>query len=399
MNTEQLRTIWPEWNVVEQIGKGSFGEVYKVMREGHGFTDYAAVKVITIPQNASELNSLRADGHDEISARSYFEGIVTDFVNEIKLMVSMKGAANIVSVEDYKVVEKTGEIGWDIYIRMELLTSFIDYSTGKKLSQDEVIKLGQDICSALELCSRSKIIHGDIKPENIFVSSLGEFKLGDIGISRVLEKNIPTAMKGVFNYRAPEVVKGEAYDATIDVYSLGLVLYKLLNNNRLPFIAPHTEQIMYQDRKDAVYRRLNGEQLPAPIDANPELGHVIMKACMYNPSLRFRSATEFKQALELIKNGKYEILPFTDVEFYNPKIVCITCGDLFKPGVTFCSVCGTHFNKNKEVHGQYVKCVGKAGQQCPNCNGKHIGNIKYGLRYRSVLFPIEVFINLFKRLI
>ena len=78
MSIEQLSTIWPEWSVVKQIGEGSFGKVYKVMREGHGLTDYAAVKVITIPQNPAELTSLRADGYDETSARSYFESIVTE---------------------------------------------------------------------------------------------------------------------------------------------------------------------------------------------------------------------------------------------------------------------------------------------------------------------------------
>ena len=311
MSIERLGSIWPEWSVIEKIGEGSFGKVYRVMREEHGFTDYAAVKVITIPQNPAELNSLEADGYDESSARSYFEGIVTDFVSEIKLMVSMKGTANIVSVEDYKVVEKSGEIGWDIYIRMELLTSFIDYSTGKKLSQDEIIKLGQDICSALELCSWKKIIHRDIKPENIFVSEFGDFKLGDFGIARELEKTSGSmSAKGTYNYIAPEIPKSKRYDATVDIYSLGLVLYKLLNNNRLPFIDPATEQIMYQDRKDAVDRRLSGERLLIPVDASEEMAHALLKACMYDPSLRFRTATEFKQALESVKNGTYEIVPF-----------------------------------------------------------------------------------------
>ena len=311
MSIEQLSTIWPEWSVVEQIGEGSFGKVYKVVREGHGITEYAAVKVITIPQNPAELNSLRADGYDETSARSYFESIVTDFVNEIKLMVTMKGTANIVSVEDYKVVERTGEIGWDIYIRMELLTSFLDYTTGRKLSQDEVIKLGQDIYSALELCAQKKIIHRDIKPENIFVSSFGDFKLGDFGIARELEKTSGSmSAKGTYNYIAPEVTKSRKYDATVDIYSLGLVLYKLLNNNRLPFIDPYAEKILYQDRKDAVDRRLSGELLPHPIDASPEMGNAVLIACHYDPTLRFRTATEFKQALEAVKNGTYEIVPY-----------------------------------------------------------------------------------------
>ena len=106
MTTEKLSTIWSEWKIVKLIGEGSFGNVYKAVREEHGVTSYAAIKVISIPKNDSELNSMRSEGLDDKGTRSYFEGIVTDFVNEIKLMETMKGTANIVSIEDYKVVEK-----------------------------------------------------------------------------------------------------------------------------------------------------------------------------------------------------------------------------------------------------------------------------------------------------
>ena len=313
MGIDQLSAIWSEWNIVERIGEGSFGDVYKVMRNEHGFIDYAAVKVISIPRSISELNSLKADGYDESSARSYFEGVVTDCVSEIKLMVSMKGTANIVNVEDYKVVEKTGVIGWDIFIRMELLTSFVDHSADKKLTESEVIKLGQDMCSALELCAAKNIIHRDIKPENIFRSSFGDYKLGDFGIARELEKSsgaMSMTSIGTFNYVAPEIPTTKKYDATVDIYSLGLVLYRQLNNNRLPFIDPYADQITYQARKDAAERRINGEALPFPVDASPEMGHVILRACSFDPSLRFRTATEFKQALEDVKNGKYVIRPY-----------------------------------------------------------------------------------------
>ena len=307
MGIEHLSKIWPEWKVIEQIGEGSFGKVYKIMRDEHGFTDYAAVKVISIPQSDAEINALNAEGYDELNSRTYFESIVTDFIGEIKLMVSMKGTANIVSVEDYKVLEKSDRIGWDIFIRMELLTSFIDYTTDNKLTEMEVIKLGQDICTALEICAKKNIIHRDIKPENIFISAFGDFKVGDFGIARELEKTSSSmSSKGTYNYIAPEVTSTKKYDATVDIYSLGLVLYKLLNNNRLPFLDPYTPQIIYKDRKDAVDRRLSGEVLLAPIEASPLMAQTILTACSYNPAMRFNTATAFRNALESVKNGMYE---------------------------------------------------------------------------------------------
>ncbi|MCL2828254.1 MAG: protein kinase [Oscillospiraceae bacterium] len=298
MSIERLGAIWPEWQVVEQLGEGSFGKVYKVVREDHGVTSTAAVKVISIPQNDAELTSMRAERLDETGMRSYFGGIVADFVNEIQMMESMKGNSYIVSVEDYKVLEKTDKIGWDIFIRMELLTPLNDYIADRELTEAEVVKLGQDICAALELCDQRKIIHRDIKPENIFISAHKNFKVGDFGVARELGKTSGSlSQKGTYNYMAPEITTSTRYDATVDIYSLGLVLYKLLNNDRLPFLDPKAQLIQYQDRKNAIDRRLSGEALPAPINANPQLAQVILTACAFHPAARFQSPTAFKNAL------------------------------------------------------------------------------------------------------
>ena len=146
--TQEIEKIWPEWKVVERIGSGAYGSVYKAVRSDHNLTSSAAIKVISIPKDASEMESLRSDGMTQDGTRTYLQGIVDDFVNEIQLMETLKGIQNIVSVEDYKVVERTGEIGWDIYIRMELLTPFNDWKGTRTLSEAEVIRLGIDICSS-----------------------------------------------------------------------------------------------------------------------------------------------------------------------------------------------------------------------------------------------------------
>ena len=320
MSIEKISSIWPEWSVVEQIGEGSFGKVYKTVRNEYGITHYAAVKVISIPKSVAELNALRSDGYDETSSRTYLESIVDDFVNEIKLMILMQATDNIISVEDYKVVEKTDSIGWDIFIRMELLTSLIDYSLNRKLEEAEVIKLGIDICSALELCAQKNIIHRDIKPENIFVSTHGNFKLGDFGVAKELEKSsgsMSMTSVGTSYYVAPEVKHGKIYDATVDMYSLGIVLYKLINNSRLPFMDAHSDQILYHERIEAVDRRLSGEPLPYPVGVSEKLADVVMKACMFDSTLRFRTATEFKQALEVARDTAYGTADYDANDSFN----------------------------------------------------------------------------------
>ncbi|MDR2572474.1 MAG: protein kinase [Oscillospiraceae bacterium] len=309
MSIERLSQVWSDWKVDSLIGEGSFGKVYKAVREEHGMTTYSAIKIVSIPQSDAEITALRSEGMSKEATTSYFQGAVNDFVNEIKLMESMKGTQNIVSVEDFKVLEKEDAIGWDIFIRMELLTSFSDYIGEKILTELEVIKIGEDILTALDLCSQKNIIHRDIKPENIFISSFGYFKLGDFGIARELEKTTGNmSQKGTFNYMAPEVAANRSYDATVDTYSLGIVLYKLLNNNRLPFVDPTSQTIQYQERKNAVDKRLAGEALPVPYGASSTLAQVILKACAPNPVDRYKSPTEFKKALEAVKAG--EVVPY-----------------------------------------------------------------------------------------
>ena len=306
MSIERLSTIWPEWKVVEKLGEGSFGKVYKIVKEGHDAASSAAVKVLSIPQNESDLASLQAEGFSDAGARAYFEGIVNDFTKEIKMMKLMKGITNIVSIEDHYVLEKPNAIGWDIFIRMELLTPLNNYLAGRRLSDVGTVKLGYDICSALELCAQRGIVHGDIKPENIFVSPKGVVKLGDFGIARELEKTGSLLFQGgTYSYIAPELFHSTSYDTkTTDIYSLGIVLYQLLNNNRLPFINPKAQFITYQERKSAFERRVNGELLLPPINANPHLASIILKACAFKPLDRYQTPTAFKNALTALIKTK-----------------------------------------------------------------------------------------------
>ena len=280
MEYTSLQGIWPEWEIVKRIGSGSFGVVYEAVRKDDYMESHAAVKVIQIPQNEAELDSLRSEGLSKDATRTYLQGIVDDFVSEIQLMESFKGTQNVVSIEDYKVVEKQDEIGWNIYIRMELLTPLSTYIADKVLSEDEVIKLGTDICTALELCAKRSIIHRDIKPENIFVNQFGDFKLGDFGIARKLE-NVTGGMsqKGTYSYMAPEIEKGDQYDATVDLYSLGLVLYRFTNKNRLPFLDTERQILNPNDRAEAVRRRMNGEPLPPPCEASPMMAGRMWPTC------------------------------------------------------------------------------------------------------------------------
>ena len=295
-------SVWPEWELIEKIGEGSFGKVYKAKRTERGRSFYSAIKIISIPASKGELDSVRSEMNNEQSTREYFRNLVEDCIQEIYTMEHFCGNSHVVSFEDFKVVEYLDEIGWDISIRMEYLTSFMDYCTGKELTEKEVIKLGCDLAMALIYCRKLNIIHRDVKPENIFVSRFGDFKLGDFGIAREQAHTMSNmSKKGTYSYMAPEIYKGEKYDSSIDIYSLGIVLYKLMNQNRLPFLSLDKQLITYRDKETALARRMAGEKMPVPVNASAAFSHIILKACAYEPGKRYRKPEDMLRDLEKLR--------------------------------------------------------------------------------------------------
>ena len=308
MEHDIINAVWPEWKLEKCIGGGSFGDVYKVVHSDNGIEISAAVKVISIPRDDEELQAWRANGNFTAgNTIPYLQGMVDDFTKEIKIMISLKGSPHIVNVEDYKIIKKKDSKGFDIYIRMELLMPLLTYLSGKNLSENEVIQLGCDICSALHICSKAKVIHRDVKPENIFYHKNAGFKLGDFGIARSLENaSSGLSHKGTYSYMAPEVYHEQNYDETVDTYSLGVVLYWLMNNKRHPFVNPHKQLLGPNEQRDAFYKRVSGASLIPPCNASTELSEVILRACDPDPHKRFASALEMKHALESIENGSYQ---------------------------------------------------------------------------------------------
>ena len=286
-----LSTIWPEWKVTNVIGKGSFGTVYRIVRDGKY---EAALKVIDVPSQ-DEINSKYAEGMDTRSIIEEYQGQVDAIGNEIELMESLKSAMHVVTIEDYRITAKTnGEIVWRIYIRMELLQSMASYlKTRDPLSEREVVKLGIDICDALKACQSLNIIHRDIKPGNIFRTGFGDYKLGDFGISRQVEATYASTRIGTPSYEAPEILHGEKYDRTVDIYALGVVLYTYLNRGRKPFYPLPPAVPTVRDREIADLKKSNREEFPDPADASTELSFIIKKACSPYPKDRYQDAGAF----------------------------------------------------------------------------------------------------------
>ncbi len=296
---------WNDWNIEREIGRGSYGTVYRCFKEENGEKVYSAIKVISIPQNEYEISEVASENMTDEQSKEYYKDIADDLVKEIEFLKALKGTKNIVEIYDAEIIEKEEGIGWYILIRMELLTDFKTYSSDKEFTQEEVIKLGLDLSSALSVCHKAKIVHRDIKPENIFVDDEGNFKLGDFGVAKQMEKTQGSmSVKGTYNYMSPEVFSGKRSDGRADMYSLALVMYKLLNNNRLPFLDPNKQIVRYSERQAAFERRIKGEALPEIPGVSKKLNAVILKACAFRNADRQKNIDEFSDQLKKLSEGR-----------------------------------------------------------------------------------------------
>ena len=292
---EELKTFWPQWHVVKRLGGGSFGDVFQIYRDKYGIRVESALKVIQISDEtetsilipvsqgilegdkqktsdtAGVFNKNLHEEHFQSGKKAVYgdpETIPEDLRNEIKIMEALRGAPNIVVIEDFHC-KKEGTTN-SLFVRMELLSSFQEIlhnrlKNQELFSQQEVLKIGRDVCTALMYCEKKGIIHRDLKPANLFVDEFGNFKVGDFGVSKRLDTvHLAHTMTGVgtISYMAPEIYRGQSYNNTVDIYALGLILYQLLNGCRIPFLQA-SGSYNACDIDSANYRRLHGDPVPS----------------------------------------------------------------------------------------------------------------------------------------
>jgi len=296
MAEKEYNVSWPGWNVVGIIGYGSYGRVYEIERDVFGHTEKAALKVISIPQNSGEVEELYNDGYDSESITERFKSHLKEIVREYSLMSEIKGHTNIVYCDDLRYVQHDDGMGWDIYIKMELLTP-LPKNLSNGFSEEFVVKLGLDMCNALILCKSKNIVHRDIKPQNIFESEDGNFKLGDFGIAKTAERTTSGTKTGTYKYMAPEVYNNLPYGHAADIYSLGMVLYWLLNERRTPFLPLPPQVPTATEENRARNSRFAGIPIPAPLHGSDALKQIVLKACAFCPEERYKSATEMRKDL------------------------------------------------------------------------------------------------------
>ena len=327
MNNYEGKRLFGNWYIPDfkkPIGVGSFGTVYE-LRSYDAKNSVTAVKIISIPRNNEEYEAaLRAGGATESEVQDRFEKTKENLIQEVEMMLKVSGFTNCVGCMSYFVEAHEDSFGWDILIQMELLESLNDYFKGKgTITNFDIVRMGINICSALEVCEANKIIHRDIKPANIMVKDINGtafYKLGDFGVARLLSDSGTMTVSGTLDYMAPELLRGEG-DLRVDIYSLGIVMYQLLNANRIPFMPDYPLPVDKNAEDKARQKRLSGEKMPEALyTCGTKLAQVILKACEYDKNLRYASPAEMKKELEavLAEEKEWPVFSVTEIGKYVP---------------------------------------------------------------------------------
>ena len=158
-NWENIQLPWPDWTITAYLGGGGYGKVYQIERTVSGLQEEAALKIISRPADDQEIEAYYDNGYDAESMVATYTDELQRYVKEYQMMRELQGQSNIVSCDDFAVVPREDGIGGSIFIRMELLTPLPKAVKKEMLSEEQVIRLGKDICRALILCEERNIIH------------------------------------------------------------------------------------------------------------------------------------------------------------------------------------------------------------------------------------------------
>ncbi|MFI3253130.1 MAG: protein kinase [Eubacteriales bacterium] len=283
-------SVFDHWEICGKIRQSSYASYYQLQHSDRQFTYQTQLKLVSIPRNLQDLVMIQGSGQD---FSQYVQSVLSYVLEEITLQNKLEGNPNILYYYDHKVEMHPNGMGCDVLIRTELLPTVVEYAQDNPLSQGDILRMGIDIAKALEDCHHQEIIHRDIQPQFIYATNSGAFKLSDFRP----KGDIPQEEES--HYMAPEMCRGERYDQTVDIYSLGLVMYQFLNRGRLAFTPEGRGHHLKEEAKQI---RLSGAMLPPPyFGRKGRLGKILARACHPKPEFRYHSAREFRTDLESVK--------------------------------------------------------------------------------------------------
>jgi formylglycine-generating enzyme required for sulfatase activity/tRNA A-37 threonylcarbamoyl transferase component Bud32 len=269
-----------KYDIVDMLGQGAMGIVYKAFDPM--IRRFVALKTI-------QLNFARPHD-DDIVQRFHREAQAAGHLNH----------PNIVAIYEY------GEDAGRAFIAMEYVEgrTLVELLKQKHaFTLDDIHRILSSVLTALDYSHRMGVIHRDVKPGNIMLSSTGTVKVMDFGIARIESSELTQAgtILGTPGYMSPEQLLGKTVDLRSDLYSAGIVLYELLTGERA---------FSGQSFASVIYKVINDDLSP-PSRLKPSvpgsLDPLVAKACAKKRADRYQRAAEFSAALDRAFDGQAEM--------------------------------------------------------------------------------------------
>ncbi|MEE8377813.1 MAG: protein kinase, partial [Candidatus Aminicenantaceae bacterium] len=267
-------TFAGRYEIIEKLGKGGMGKVYRVLDTK--LNEEVALKLIK-PEIASDKKT------------------VERFRNELKIA--------------RKIVQKNVGRMFDLNEEKDTLYITMEYVPGQDLrglirqsgmlAIPTVISIAKQMCDGLAEAHRIGVIHRDLKPSNIMIDKKGNVRIMDFGIARSLEAKVETGtgvIIGTPKYMSPEQMEGKEVDQRSDIYSLGVILYKMATG-KAPFKGDSSLSIAMQHKLDSPNPPMELNRLvPEP------LNRLILKCLEKKKENRYQSADETLVDLKVIED-------------------------------------------------------------------------------------------------
>jgi serine/threonine protein kinase len=267
------------YEILGELGRGGMGVVYRAKDPSIGRT--VAVKIIQLSEEGTGMSHAQ---------------LVEGFQTEAR-------AAGLLTHPNIVVIYDVGESDGVYYITMELvngksLQSMLD--SGERFLLPRLLRIMEQVCSALQFAHDHGVVHRDIKPANIMLTSDDFVKITDFGTAKIMQYGASqqTSAMGTPGYMSPEQIKGKAVDGRTDIFSLGVMLYEMTTGQK-PFKG--------QDIATILYHILNEEPVsPHQVNPNIALGvsSTIMKALTKSPHLRYENCRELLEDLKHYRPGE-----------------------------------------------------------------------------------------------
>jgi serine/threonine protein kinase/sugar lactone lactonase YvrE len=322
----QDKIILGKYRIIEEIGRGGMGVVYKAM-------DTRIERIVAIKELL--INPALIKAAEEIVAR---------FHREAQTAGSLQHP-NIVTIHDF------GEEDGHHYIAMEFIEgkNLKEYmEEGHKFSDQQLVDILIQICEGMQHAHERSVVHRDIKPDNISITSTGTVKITDFGIARMSSSNPMMKMTqdgtmlGTLGYISPEQLQdSRGVDNRTDIFSLGAMMYEMYTS-KLPFDGGNL---------GATILKIVSEDPVPPSRYNhtmhPKIEQIILKALQKLPDMRYQHAREIADELRSLKSGP---APAATVS-------CHSCGQPVTANAKFCPHCGAPQNQAAAVPAQEQRQV------------------------------------------